>query len=81
MTRRMNRPDDGAFRVNCRRSPRVFRRIRVSFVRPRTVGFYGECPPLDRLQERAVEVCGERLALDKAVRVKIVHARPPVSIA
>jgi hypothetical protein len=81
MTRRMNRHENGAFRVLCWRSPRVFRRMRVSFVRPRTVGFYGECPPLGSVQEREIEVRGPEPVSDRAVRVKIVHARPLVSVA
>ena len=74
MTRGNNRQQSGAFKVRRNRSLGAFRRLRVSFVRPRTVGFVGECPLIGSEQERRIEIRWPDAASDNAVRVEIVHA-------
>ena len=74
MTCRMIRRESSG-RWSCRHGRGDFRRSRVSFVRPRTVAFTGECPPIDVAFVRRIEIRGPEPATDNVVRVNFPHAR------
>ena len=81
MTRKIIRQEKGAFNMRRNRSLGAFRRLRVSFVRPRTVGFAADLPQKGSAQEHRIEIRWPEAQTDKTVRVRIIRARPlPVGV-